>query len=124
MKVAIVDDSPLMQQRIGRMLADLDGIEIVGYADDVASAIRLIDATSPHLVVLDVDLRDGAKGIDVLRHVVRAHAQMQVVALSNFTWSALRETYLAEGARAYFDKALEFNQARDWIVAMQAPRGG
>jgi hypothetical protein len=41
----------------------------------------------------------------------------RVIALSNFTWQAMREGFLEAGASAYFDKATEFTKARDWVAA-------
>ena len=40
--------------------------------------------------------------------------------LSNFSWRAMRDAFLAAGAAAYFDKAMEFNEARDWIAARRS----
>lgn len=117
MKIVVVDDSKLVQRSLASLLGSVAGIEIVGYAEDVASARTLIDATRPEIVVLDVELRGGDHGIDVLRHVVREHPQTRVVGLSNLNWQVLRQTYLRAGAAAYFDKSMEFQQARDWIAA-------
>jgi DNA-binding NarL/FixJ family response regulator len=115
-KVVVVDDSLLVQRSLGRLLASVAGINVVGYAEDVAGATALIDSTRPDVVVLDVDLRNQDRGIDVLRYVVRKHPDIKVIALSNFTWQAMREGFLLAGASAYFDKSLEFMQARDWIT--------
>jgi len=117
-KVVVVDDSLVVQQSLGRLLTAVAGIEVVGYAEDVAGALRLIDSKQPDVVVLDVDLRDGDRGINVLRHVVREHPGIKVIALSNFTWQAMRDGFLEAGASAYFDKSMEFRQARDWIAAL------
>ena len=117
MKVVAVDDSKQFQRSLTRLLSTVGGVAIVGYAVDVDSAHKLIDDTEPHVVVLDIELRGGARGIDVLRYVAREHPPMKVVVLSNLNWPALRRTYLEAGAEAYFDKSMEFEQARDWIAA-------
>jgi DNA-binding NarL/FixJ family response regulator len=128
-KVVVVDDSLSVQRSLGRLFMSTQSIDVVGYAEDVAGAIALIDATRPDVVVLDVDLRNEDRGMDVLRHVVRHHAQTRVIALSNFTWQAMRDGFLMAGASAYFDKSMEFMKARDWIVehgeqaAVQARQG-
>lgn len=115
LKVAIVDDSLEVQDSLGRLLEAVAGVEIVGCAEDKASALQLIEATRPDVLVLDVDLRGGDRGFDVLRHVVRHHPGTRVVALSNFSWEAMREGFLQAGAEAYFDKALQFNRVIDWV---------
>lgn len=117
LRIVIVDDSADIQQRMGRLLSEVPGLVVVGSARDRASAIRTIDDQRPDVVLLDVDLDHGDRGMDVLRHVARDHAGTQVVVLSNFSWRAMRDAFLAAGAAAYFDKAMEFNEARDWIAA-------
>ena len=118
LKVAVVDDSLPVQQSLGRLLRSVAGVDVVGYAEDVAAALRLIDSSRPDVVVLDVNLRHRDKGIDVLRHVVAKRPDCKVVVLSNCTEPAVRDWYLRSGASAYFDKSLEFLCARDWIGAL------
>lgn len=117
-RVVVIDDSPQVQRSLEHLLTTVPGVEVAGCADDVASAMRLIELCRPDVVVLDVDLRNGDKGIDVLRQVTRDHPGVKVVAMSNFTWHAVRDAYLAAGALVYFDKSMEFTLARDWIAAL------
>lgn len=62
---AIVDDEPFARERVRRMLAEDEEIEIVGEAGDGAEAVRLIREKSPDLVFLDVQM-PGAGGFDAL----------------------------------------------------------
>lgn len=117
-RVVVIDDSVPIQHSLGRLLKAIDGVDVIGFAADVAAAIRLIEAELPDVVVLDVELADGGRGMDVLRHVVREHPGVQVIALSNYHWSDMRKGFLQAGAKAYFDKSMEFTQARDWIAAL------
>ncbi len=120
MKVLVVDDSEAVQRSFGNLLASMPHVVLVGCAEDVAGALAMIEAHSPDLIVLDVALRHGGRGMDVLRHVMHARPGTQVMVLSNFTWQAMRNTLLAAGAVAYFDKSNEFTLARDWIAQRAA----
>jgi len=122
LRVVLVDDSALMRQRLSTLLGSLPSVAVAGTAGDVPGAIALVDALHPDLVVLDVELENGGKGIDVLEHVVQRYSDMQVIALSNYTWQAMRDAYLAAGAKAFFDKALEFEQARQWVAELSTSR--
>lgn len=122
MKIVLVDDSLEVQRSFGAMLRSIPEVVVAGCARDVMGAMSVIDATRPDLVVLDVNLVDDEKGIDVLHYVKRQHRQTRVVALSSFTSDRLRNNYLDAGASAYFDKSTEFKCARDWI-ARQARDG-
>jgi DNA-binding NarL/FixJ family response regulator len=119
-KVVLVDDSKAVQQSFGDLLAAVPGVSLEGCAEDVAGALALIDATRPDVVVLDLGLRDGERGIDVLKQLRRMNLHAQVVVLSNFIGTAIRRELLAAGALAFFDKSSEFLLARDWIAARAA----
>lgn len=118
MRVAVIDDSVAVQASLCRLLGLVGGIDVVGCAENVAGAISLIDAERPDVVVLDVELHDRDRGIDVLRHVVSAHPEIRVIVLSNFHWAAMRSAFIDAGASAYFDKSMQFMQARDYIAGL------
>lgn len=116
MKVLLVDDSTAIQRSFGALLASAPGVEVVGYADDLASAMAAITSSQPELIVLDAMLRGQDRGIDVLRHVRQHHPGIKVVMISQFNWVAMRSSHMEAGALAYFDKSTEFQQARDFIA--------
>jgi len=64
--VAIVDDEPLARQKLRLMLGDMKQFAVVGEAADGEGALRLIAASRPQLVGLDIQL-PGLSGLDVLR---------------------------------------------------------
>jgi len=117
LKVLVVDDSLAVQRSLGRLLDAVAGVSVVGYAESLARAQQLIGALMPDVIVLDVDLEGGQRGIELLLYVAREHPAIQVIGLSNFTWRTVHDCRLAAGASACFDKSTEFHQARDWIVA-------
>jgi DNA-binding LytR/AlgR family response regulator len=56
MRVLVVDDEPPARRRLVRMLAALPGVDLVGEAEDAESALRVIEAQAPDLVLLDIGL--------------------------------------------------------------------
>lgn len=115
LKVALVEDSPVIRQRFQAMLDRIDDVTVVGVAEDVAGAKSLVEEARPDVLVLDVALRDGERGMTVLKHVRAMHPEVEVITMSNFSWHAMKQGFIEAGARAYFDKATEFAAARDWI---------
>lgn len=116
-KVLLVDDSAAIQGSFGRLLGEIPEIDIVGFAEDVRGALSAIDKHEPHAVVLDVHLKAGDRGIEVLHYVRSLPLKSLVVVLSSIASEPLLAFYLASGADACFDKATQFIQARDWIAA-------
>lgn len=117
LKVVIIDDSLAIQRSLGRLLSSIDGVEVAGFAENVLGALTLIDTIRPDVVVLDVNLRNDDKGMDVLHHVKRQQPGAEVVVVSNTASPRSRERYLGAGANMYFDKASEFMLVRDWVAA-------
>jgi two-component system, LytTR family, response regulator len=71
-RTLIVDDEPLAREGLRVRLARESGVEIVGEAIDGDSAIEPIQAQTPDLVFLDVQM-PGMRGFDVLERVSGTH---------------------------------------------------
>jgi two-component system LytT family response regulator len=73
MKAMIVDDEALARRELRRLLAKLDGVEIVGEAANIAEAATMIESLAPDLLFLDIQM-PGGSGFDLLsrlEHVPR-----------------------------------------------------
>ena len=119
MQVFLVEDSPMVRQRLEALLTEVPGTEIVGRAAGAQIAIRDILETKPDLVVLDVQLAEGS-GFDVLRALHAQAPELDVVMLSNYSSDPYRQIAERFGARAFFDKTREFERVRD-ALAQFAP---
>lgn len=121
MRILIVDDSPAVQGALCRLLAEQDDLEVVGCAADRLGALSLIEHHDPDVVVLDVALAPPDRGYEVLRSIRALRPGLPVIMLSNYGWTAMRRAFLDAGAQAYFDKALEFGRAVQWIRTQAQP---
>jgi len=115
MQVFLVEDSPLVRERLEAMLTQVPGTEIVGRAASASAAIRDILATRPGLVILDVQLAEGS-GFDVLRKLHAEAPELDVVMLSNYSSDPYRQIAERFGARAFYDKTREFERVRDAVA--------
>ncbi|PNU01710.1 LytR/AlgR family response regulator transcription factor [Novosphingobium guangzhouense] len=66
LRTLIVDDEPLAVERMQVICARIDGISVIGTASDGQAALRLIDALSPDLVLLDLTMPE-TDGLTVAR---------------------------------------------------------
>jgi two-component system response regulator AlgR len=62
----VVDDEPLAIERLQLLLARMEGVSLAGTALEGAAALRLVEATAPDAVLLDIAM-PGMDGIDVAR---------------------------------------------------------
>ena len=65
MRTLIVDDEALARERLKRYLANLEGVEVIGEAKDGVQAVEMIEAQSPELVLLDIQM-PGLDGFGVV----------------------------------------------------------
>lgn len=56
LRTLIVDDEPLAVERLQVVCSKIEGINVVGTANDGAAALRLIEALEPDLVLLDMTM--------------------------------------------------------------------
>lgn len=68
MSVLIVDDEPLARRRLARLVAALPDAEPVGEAGDVQDACRAIEALSPDIILLDIQI-PGGTGFDIVERL-------------------------------------------------------
>jgi two-component system, LytTR family, response regulator AlgR len=82
-KVMVVDDEPLAVERLQLLLARLDGLTLVGTANDGEGALRIAEAVTPDLVLLDIAM-PGMDGIDVARALSESTVDPAVVFVTAF----------------------------------------
>lgn len=80
--VLIVDDSRTVIAQLEGMLAELDGVEVVGHARDGAEAVRCVAERRPDLVLMDI-VMPGMDGLAALRMIAATHPDVQVAMLSS-----------------------------------------
>ena len=121
-KVFIVDDSPLVVNRLSALLGALPGTQVVGHAAGAEEAARAILAVRPDLVVLDLRLAQGT-GFDVLIELHGKAPGIDVYVLSSFSYEPYRRQAGQLGAQAIFDKSTDMERLRDAVAkrGAQAP---
>ena len=109
LKVLIVDDSPLIRERLDRMLSELEQVKIVGLAADGDEAVRLFHETHPAVVLLDLGL-PRRNGLEVLLEVRKRAEACVVVVLTNYDLPDFRNACLRAGADFFLRKSTEFER--------------
>jgi two-component system LytT family response regulator len=69
-KALIVDDEPLARRELRRLLAAIQGIEVVGEAGNIDDARARIEELAPGVVFLDIQM-PGGSGFDLLAQLER-----------------------------------------------------
>ncbi|NYE70975.1 response regulator [Microlunatus parietis] len=111
-RVVVVDDHAMfrtgVKAEIGR------AVEVVGEAADADTAIKVVLATQPDVVLLDVHLPGGG-GIEVLRKVHEKNPEQKFLALSVSDAAEDVIGVIRAGARGYVTKSIAGNELIDAI---------
>jgi two-component system LytT family response regulator len=65
MRTLIVDDESPARERLKRLLADIEGVELIGEAESGIQAVEMIEGERPDLVLLDIQM-PGLDGFEVM----------------------------------------------------------
>ena len=121
LRVLLVEDSPLIRERLAESISDPGRIEIVGQADSEQAAIGMLGAHWDAMV-LDLQLRHGT-GLGVLRALIsRRPPNVKVIVLTNYAFPQYRAKSMALGADFFFDKAREYHRVREVLDDLAADR--
>ena len=117
-RTIIVDDEAPARRTIRQMLEQFcTGVFVVGEAEDLPSAQRLIEAQRPELVILDIGL-SGASGFTLLERVGAADFQVVfVTAYAHFAVDAFRVE-----ATDYLVKPIDVEQLETAVARVHARR--
>lgn len=102
-RVVIVDDHAMFRSGVRHDIGQ--AVEVVGEADDVGSAVKVILATLPEVVLLDVHLPGGG-GQEVIRQVAASAAEVRFLALSVSDAAEDVIGVIRAGARGYVTKSI------------------
>lgn len=109
-KTFIVEDNPLILEKLISTLQELTPVQVVGSAGDEARAMAWLEqpGNDCELLIVDIFLKGGS-GLGVLRRTARDGPQRRVV-LTNYATPDIRSTCSALGADRVFDKSSELEE--------------
>lgn len=119
-QVLLVDDSPIVCERLSALIQQLHRSIRVAIATDGAHAVELFAQLHPAAVVLDLEL-PGLGGFDLLAQFKRQRPGCVVIILTTYAYPEFRENALRLGADYFFAKAMEFERVTEVLSALVAP---
>jgi two-component system, NarL family, response regulator LiaR len=102
-RIAIVDDHPVVRQGLRRMLEQRPDLEVVGEAADGAQALALARDLVPDVMLLDL-LMPGTDGISAIREITRLTPTTRIIILTSFADDEYIFAAVKAGALSYLLK--------------------
>lgn len=105
-KVLIADDHPVVRQGLRTFLGIQDDIEVVGEAEDGASAVTLAESLDPDIVLMDLKM-PGADGLAALTELRARGVKARVLVLTSVTERGHVLPAVQAGAAGYLYKDVD-----------------
>lgn len=117
--VLIVEDQALVREGIANLLAFAPDLRVAAEATTAASALELVEALRPDLVLLDLRLPDRS-GLAVLEALQARGDPTPVIVLTTFEDPAAMLAAARFGARGFLLKSVSFEQLTTAIRSVVA----
>ena len=102
-RLVLVDDHPLVRERLGQLIAQQADLMVCGESEDAAGCLELLKTARPDLVVVDLSLKN-AHGIELIKDIKAQDPDMRVLVRSMHDESLFAERALRAGALGYVTK--------------------
>jgi DNA-binding NarL/FixJ family response regulator len=123
LRVFVIEDSPILLERIAEAIADQPSLHLVGTADCEKDALAKIRSLKPEALVVDIKLREG-NGLNVLAQLKWGEgedAKPKIVVFTNYP----RQEYLRNskqlGADYFLDKSTQFSDLPKVLIGLSEP---
>ena len=104
MRVVLVDDHPVVRAGLRALLDSQADLTVVGEADSAAGAERVVTATRPDVVLMDLALGDGPGGAEATARLRALPEPPQVLVLTTYDTEADILAALDAGALGFLLK--------------------
>lgn len=104
MGVLIVDQHPVTEHGLRRIIESISGVEVVAVLRKSADVLRTVDSICPDMVVMEM-LLDGRNALELLRSIRKRNPGTKVLVVSMLPESIYAERALRAGALGYLSKS-------------------
>jgi len=118
-RILIVDDHPIVRQGYAQLIGDHRDLEVCGFASTEQEALALCRERMPHLVIIDITLKEG-HGIELIKQLVSRDVGVKILVISAHDEKIFAERALEAGALGYINKQEATDELIDGIRAVLA----
>jgi DNA-binding NarL/FixJ family response regulator len=119
-RVLIVDDHPFIRLGVATLLAQADGIAVVGECSDGSEVLDVAITVEPDVVLMDIHM-PGTSGLDATRALLKTRPTVRVLMFTASMVAGHIEEAASAGAVGYLFKG---GDAQALLIAVRAVAAG
>ena len=101
--IVIVDDHPMVRERLAEVINSDPGLRVCGEAEDRGQALEVIARTRPDLAIVDLTLKHS-HGLELIKDLQVMHPKVRILVVSMQEESLYAERVIRAGAHGYITK--------------------
>lgn len=113
-RILVVDDHDLVRMGIVRMLADIEGYQVVGDAKSGEEAVTKARTLLPDVVLMDVKM-PGMGGLEATKKLLVVNPTLKIIAVTACDDDLYPTRLMQAGAVGYVTKGAEFSEITNAI---------
>lgn len=102
--VVLIEDHPMFREHLTDLITKELGVHVCGEADNIKDAMLLIQKENPDLAIIDITLRGGSSGLELIKDIKALGIEVKILVLSMHDEEIYAERALRAGARGYITK--------------------
>ncbi|MCW1914058.1 response regulator transcription factor [Luteolibacter sp. GHJ8] len=102
-RIVLVDDHPMVRERLAEVINREDDMVVCGEAEDRGSALDVIGRELPDLAIVDLTLK-RSNGLDLIKDLHVMHPKLLLLVLSMQDETLYAERVIRAGAHGYITK--------------------
>lgn len=115
MKILIVEDDLIFAEGMKIMLQENMGYEVSGIAQEYNEALRLIKATQPDLLLLDIQIKGELNGVQLAEQVQKMGGEIPIIFITSLQSSEIFEQAKTTSPYAYLTKPVDVDTLQKTI---------
>lgn len=116
-RVAVVDDHPMVAEGIEAILESYDDLAVVATISDGQEMIDRLEALAPDVILMDLNM-PGLSGLSCTEMILERRPETRILVLSMHDSPEYISTALSHGARGYVLKDVPTEKIKDAIDAV------
>ena len=118
-RILVADDHPLVRAGLKQLIGSQADLELVGEADSLLSAQKILSARKPRLVTVDIRMRCW-EGMELLKLIKTQHPDLLTLVISQCDETLYGDRSLKAGASGYVTKEADTDVVLDAIRTVLA----